>query len=335
MNDSVKKIAFSGIQPTGGFTLGNYIGALRNWKKLQQDMNCIYCVVDLHSITVRNDPKELRQKIKEATAMLIAAGIDPKQSIIFEQSHVSQHAELAWILSCYTQFGELSRMTQFKDKSQRHPENINAGLFTYPILMASDILLYNADYVPIGNDQKQHLELSRDVAIRFNGIYGDTFVVPEGYFPTVGGRVMSLQDPTSKMSKSDSNVNARIMMSDSDDVIMKKFKRAVTDSESVVRAGEGKEGIENLMSIYSSITGKSFSEIELEFEGQGYGAFKTAVGETVVSALSPIRNEFQKVLADESYINEILKTGSEKASVVASRTLKQVYEVLGFIAKPL
>ena len=328
-----KPVVFSGIQPTGGFQLGNYIGALKNWKQIQDDLSgeydCIYSVVDLHSLTVRSDPAQLRRAIREASAMLLALGIDPKRSILFAQSKVRQHAELCWILSCYTQFGELSRMTQFKDKSAANPENVNAGLFTYPVLMAADILLYNASLVPIGDDQRQHLELSRDIAVRFNGVYGDLFAVPEGYFPKVGARIMSLQDPSSKMSKSDSNNNAKIMLDDADDVVIRKFKRAVTDSGSEVRRGEGKEGVTNLIIIYSVMTGKSIGDIEAEFEGRGYGAFKTAVGEAVVSVLSPLRGEYERILEDTAYLDAVLKDGQERASEKAELMLRKVKERIG------
>ena len=330
MADESKKRVFSGIQPTGGFTLGNYLGAIRHWGQLQDDYDCIYSVVDLHSITVRQDPKVLRRQIRESAALLLACGVDPQKAILFIQGDVHQHAELSWILGCYTQFGELSRMTQFKDKSQKHPENVNGGLFTYPVLMAADILLYQTDLVPIGADQKQHLELARNIAERFNGIYGDTFVVPDGYFPKVAARVMSLQDPTSKMSKSDENVNAKIMLLDDGDLIVKKFRRAVTDSGSEIRAAEDKPGVTNLMSIYSACTGKSFEEIEREFDGKGYGDFKTAVGETVRDMLKPIQDRYQLILSDKEGLNAILKDGAEKASVLAARTLAKVRRKVGF-----
>lgn len=329
MADESKKRVFSGIQPTGGFTLGNYLGAVRNWGQLQDDYDCIYSVVDLHSITVRQDPKVLRRQIRESAALLLACGVDPEKAILFIQGDVHQHAELSWILGCYTQFGELSRMTQFKDKSQKHPENVNGGLFTYPVLMAADILLYKTDLVPIGADQKQHLELARNIAERFNGIYGDTFVVPDGYFPKVAARVMSLQDPTSKMSKSDENVNAKVMLLDDGDLIVKKFRRAVTDSGSEVRAADDKPGVTNLMSIYSACTGKSFGDIEKEFEGKGYGDFKTAVGETVRDMLKPIQDRYQLYLSDMDQLNAILKEGAERASAIAGRTLAKVRRKVG------
>ena len=329
MSEENKKIVFSGIQPTGGFTLGNYLGAIRNWGPLQNEYDCIYSIVDLHSLTVRQDPATLRRQIRESAAMLLACGIDPEKSILFIQGDVHQHAELSWILSCYTQFGELSRMTQFKDKSQKHPENVNGGLFTYPVLMAADILLYQTDLVPIGADQKQHLELSRDIAIRFNGIYGDVFVVPEGYFPKVAARIMSLQDPTSKMSKSDPNENAKIMLTDDGDAIIRKFKRAVTDSGSEVRAAGDKPGVTNLMSIYSAVTGKSFEEIEREFEGKGYGDFKIAVGESVRDTLLPVQERYKAYLSDKDQLNAVLKNGSERASYLAAKTLRKVRRKIG------
>ena len=329
MADERKKRVFSGIQPTGGFTLGNYLGAVRNWGALQDEYDCIYSVVDLHSITVRQDPATLRRQIRESAALLLACGVDPEKAILFIQGDVHQHAELSWILGCYTQFGELSRMTQFKDKSQKHPENVNGGLFTYPVLMAADILLYQTDLVPIGADQKQHLELARNIAERFNGIYGQTFVVPDGYFPRVAARVMSLQDPTAKMSKSDENTNAKIMLLDDPDIIIKKFKRAVTDSESVIRASEDKPGVTNLMSIYSACTGKTFEEIEREFDGRGYGDFKTAVGETVRDMLRPIQERYAVYLSDKEQLNGILKSGAEKASYLASKTLAKARRKIG------
>ena len=284
-----KKLIFSGIQPTGTFTLGNYIGAIRNWAPLQDQYRCVYCVVDMHAITVRQDPVKLRQHTLEAYALLLACGIDLEKSILFIQSHVRTHAELNWLLCCNTQFGELSRMTQFKDKSAKHPDNINAGLFTYPVLMAADILLYQADLVPVGIDQKQHLELARNVAQRFNGIYGDVFTMPDGYITKTTAKVMSLQEPAKKMSKTDENPNASVWILDDKATIIRKFKRADTDSDTVVCAKEGKDGIINLMSIYYAVTNKSFEEIESEFAGKGYGDFKTAVGESVAYMLAPMQ----------------------------------------------
>ncbi len=329
MSEENKQIVFSGIQPTGGFTLGNYLGAIRNWGPLQNEYDCIYSVVDLHSLTVRQDPATLRRQIRESAAMLLACGVDPEKSILFVQGDVHQHAELSWILSCYAQFGELSRMTQFKDKSKKHPENVNGGLFTYPVLMAADILLYQTNLVPIGADQKQHLELARDIALRFNGIYGDVFTVPEGFFPKVAARIMSLQDPTAKMSKSDVNENAKVMLTDDGDAIIRKFKRAVTDSGSEVRAAEDKPGVTNLMSIYSAVTGKSFEEIEREFEGKGYGDFKLAVGEAVRDTLMPIQDKYRAYLSDKEQLNAVLKNGAEHASYIASKTMRKVRRKIG------
>ena len=326
-----KKIIFSGIQPTGVFTLGNYLGAIKNWKELQEDYNCLFSVVDLHAITVRQEAAALRRQSLDSVALLLACGIDPNKSILFLQSHNRAHAELSWLLSCYTQFGELSRMTQFKDKSKRHADNINAGLFTYPVLMAADILLYKTDMVPVGVDQKQHLELARNIAERFNGIYGNVFTVPEPYIPKVSAKVMSLSDPEKKMSKSDENQNAFITLLDDKDTIIRKFKRAVTDSDTCVRYAEGKNGINNLMSIYSSITGKDYAAIEKEFEGKGYGDFKFAVGEAVADALSPIREEFARLSNDKSYLLKVCADGAEKASRLSKRTLDKVYHKIGFV----
>ena len=326
-----KPIIFSGIQPTGVMTLGNYLGAIKNWGKLQDDYDCTYCIVDMHAITVRQDPKKLRENTLKAFALILACGVDPEKSTTFIQSHNRNHAELAWVLNCYTQFGELSRMTQFKDKSQKHSDNINAGLFTYPSLMAADILLYNTILVPVGADQKQHLELARDIAGRFNGIYGDTFNVPEAYIPKTSQRIMSLSDPTKKMSKSDENANGFITLLDEKDVIIKKFKKAVTDSEAKVYYGDGKDGINNLMSIYSAITGKTFDEIKNEFDGRGYGDFKIAVGEAVSEELKPVRENFAKLMEDKAYLEKCYREGAEKAYAVSQKTLDRVYKKIGFI----
>lgn len=326
-----KKVIFSAIQPTGTITLGNYLGALKNWIKLQDEYNCIYALADLHAITVRQEPTEFRANIYEAYALLLACGVDLEKSLFFIQSHVSTHAELAWLLNCYTQFGELSRMTQFKDKSIKHADNINAGLFTYPSLMAADILLYQADLVPVGADQKQHLELTRNIAERFNGIYGNVFKVPDGYIPRVGARIMSLQDPTKKMSKSDENVNSYVAVLDKPEVIMKKFKRAVTDSDACVRFGEGKDGINNLMGIYSSVTGKTNEEIEKEFEGKGYGDFKTTVGEAVIEELKPIQERFDQYIKDKSYLKECYDKSADIARKISSRTLNKAMKKIGFV----
>ncbi|MDD4773129.1 MAG: tryptophan--tRNA ligase [Eubacteriales bacterium] len=325
-----RQTIFSGIQPSGILTLGNYLGALKNWVMLQDSYDCIYCVVDMHALTVRQVPAELRRHAYEALAVYIACGIDPDKCILFVQSHVPAHAELSWILSCYTMFGELSRMTQFKDKSAKNTDNINAGLFTYPVLMAADILLYQANLVPVGDDQRQHIEITRDIAERFNGIYGPTFTVPEGYIPTTGMRIMSLTEPEKKMSKSDDNINAYISILDSRDAIMRKFRRAVTDSESSVRRGEGKDGINNLMKIYSCFTGKDDSEIEALFEGRGYGEFKTAVGEVVADALAPVKTRYDELMSDKSYLEGIMKRGAESAAGIAARTLSRVYRKIGF-----
>lgn len=328
-----KQVIFSAIQPTGTITLGNYLGALKNWIKLQDDYNCIYALADLHAITVRQEPAKFRANIMEAYALLLACGVDVEKSIFFIQSHVHTHAELAWLLNCYTQFGELSRMTQFKDKSQKHSDNVNAGLFTYPSLMAADILLYQADLVPVGADQKQHLELTRNIAERFNGVYGNVFKVPDGYIPKVGARIMSLQDPTKKMSKSDENVNSWVAVLDKPEVIMKKFKRAITDSEACVRYGEGKDGINNLMGIYSAVTGLTNQQIEKDFEGKGYGDFKTAVGEAVVEHLRPIQNEFDKLIKDKAYLKECYQKGAEMAQRFSQRTLDKAMKKIGFVLK--
>lgn len=331
MND--KKLIFSGIQPTGTFTLGNYLGAVRNWGPLQDEYNCVYCVVDMHAITVRQDPAKLRQNTLNSYALLMACGIDVEKSILFIQSHVKTHAELNWILCCNTQFGELSRMTQFKDKSKRHPDDINAGLFTYPSLMAADILAYNADLVPVGADQKQHLELARNIAQRFNQRYGDFFTVPEPYIPEKGARIMSLQEPTKKMSKSDDNPNSVILILDDKDTIIRKFKRAVTDSEAEVVYREGKDGINNLMTIYSTVTGKDYAAIEAEFAGKGYGDFKLAVGEAVADHLEPVRTEFARLSKDKAYLKECYTAGAEKALRYSQRIVSKVYHKVGFVDK--
>ena len=284
-----KKRIFSGMQPSGVITLGNYLGALKNWTKLQDEYDCLYCIVDMHAITVRQDPVKLRKQARDLLVQYLAVGLDPEKNIIYYQSHVPQHAELAWILNCYTYMGELNRMTQFKDKCAKHADNINAGLFTYPSLMAADILLYQTDLVPVGEDQRQHLELTRDIAQRFNGIYGDVFKVPDAYIGKVGARVMALQEPTKKMSKSDENQNNIITLMDDPKVIMNKMKRAMTDSDTEVRFAEEKPGISNLLSIYCAVTGKTIAESEKEFAGVGYGTFKTAVGEAVVAELEPVQ----------------------------------------------
>lgn len=326
-----KKIIFSGIQPTGVPTLGNYIGALRNWSVLQDDYDCIYCIVDEHSLTVRQDPAHLRRQILESYALILACGLDPQKTVTYIQSHVPAHAQLSWILSCYTQFGELSRMTQFKDKSQKHPDNVNAGLFTYPVLMAADILLYQTDLVPVGVDQKQHLEIARDIAIRFNNARGETFTVPDAYIPKTGAKIMSLADPSKKMSKSDENINGFISILDKPEVIVKKFKRAVTDSDACVRYAPGKDGINNLMTIYSAVTGADFAAVEREFDGKGYGYFKEQVGNAVAETLLPIQEEYARLLADKAYLKACYADGAARANRLAMRTLSKVYKKVGFI----
>lgn len=327
-----KKSVLSGIQPSGVLTLGNYIGALRNWAKLQADFNAYYCVVDMHSITVRQDPEVLRRRSIETMALLIACGVKPETSTMFIQSHVPAHAQLTWALSCNTYMGELSRMTQFKDKSARHADNINAGLFTYPVLMAADILLYQADLVPVGADQKQHVEITRDVALRFNNAYGQTFTIPEPYIPEVGARIMSLQEPDKKMSKSDDNPNAYIALLDSPDVILKKMKRAVTDSENCIAYDENRPGVANLLSIYSTCAGETIQDAVARFEGKGYGALKTAVAEAVISVLEPVQKEFYRVLEEKDYLNQTIRYGAEKAGETANKTLRDVYDKVGFNA---
>lgn len=326
-----KKIIFSGVQPTGNLTIGNYLGAMRNFSGFSDDYRCYYCVVDLHAITVRQVPAELRRRTYETLALYIACGLDPDKNTLFVQSHVSSHAELGWILECYTMFGELSRMTQFKDKSAKNADNINAGLFTYPSLMAADILLYQSDLVPVGEDQRQHLEITRDIAERFNGIYGDTFTVPEAYIPKTGAKIMSLQEPAKKMNKSDENENAVVRVLDSKDDILRKFKRAVTDSGSEIRRGEGKEGIVNLMTIYSCFTGKSIDEIEAEFDGKGYGDFKLAVAEVCADGLEPVRSEYMRLISDKAYLEKVMKKGAESAFRDTRRTMSKVRRKLGFI----
>lgn len=331
MEEIRKKRILSGIQPTGIFTLGNYIGAVRNWGQMQEDYECAYFIADLHSLTVRQEPAKLRKQTLDAFALLLACGIDPEKSLVFVQSHVHTHAELSWILSNMTQFGDLSRMTQFKDKSAKHADNVNAGLFTYPVLMAADILLYQADFVPVGADQKQHLEFTRDLAERFNSRYSPTFTLPEPYIPKAGARVMSLQDPTKKMSKSDENVNGFISILDSPEVIINKFKRAVTDSETEVVFREGKDGINNLMTIYSVLTKKTLEEVQNEFAGQGYGQFKLAVGEVVSEELRPIREEFARLSGEKAYLESLYKAGAEKATAISQRTLSKVKRKVGLL----
>ena len=334
-NATAKKVMLSGIQPSGDLHLGNYLGAVKNWAALAEEFDCYYFMADLHSITVPQNPAELRRRSVAQLAQYIACGLDPEKNTLFIQSHVHEHAELGWILNCYTMFGELSRMTQFKDKCAKNADNINGGLFTYPSLMAADILLYQADFVPVGEDQKQHCELTRDIAMRFNNIYGETFKVPEPYIPKVGARIMSLGNPTSKMSKSDPQ--GCVFLMDKPEEIARKFKRAVTDSdtENCVRyAPAEKPGVANLMSIYSSVTGKNFQEIEKEFEGKGYGVFKPAVGEAVIETLRPVREEAERMLADKAYLQQVYTEGAQKASYIARKTLRKVYKRIGFVEKP-
>lgn len=329
-----KKVVFSGVQPSGMLTIGNYLGAIRNFSAFSDEYRCYYCVVDMHAITVRQNPAELRRRTYETLALYMACGLDPEKNVLFVQSHVPAHAELGWILDCYTMFGELGRMTQFKDKSAKMADNINAGLFTYPTLMAADILLYQTELVPVGADQKQHLELARDIANRFNGIYSDTFVVPDPYIAPTSAKIMSLAEPEKKMSKSDENENAVVRVLDPRDVIMRKFKRAVTDSGSEIKRGEGKDGIENLMSIYGAFTGKTMEEIEREFEGKGYGDFKMAVGEACADALAPVQDEFQRLLADKAYLESVMKNGAMEAGMAAARTMSKVRRKVGFTEMP-
>ena len=324
------KVVFSALQPSGILTLGNYIGALRNMALLQEEYDCYYAVADLHAITVRQNPAELRRRTLETAALLIASGIDPHKSTLFIQSHVAAHSQLAWVLNCYTYYGELNRMTQFKDKSERHPENINAGLYDYPVLMLSDILLYHTDLVPVGADQKQHLEITRDVALRFNNIYGDVFTIPEPYIPPVGARLMSLSDPTKKMSKSDENENAYISLLDDPDVIARKIKRAVTDSDGTVAARAEKPGVSNLMGIYGVLTDKTMEQIEEEFAGKGYGEFKSAVADALIATLEPLQQRYYALMKEKNELGAILKDGAERASRVANSTLRKVYKKVGF-----
>ncbi|MDR1130981.1 MAG: tryptophan--tRNA ligase [Oscillospiraceae bacterium] len=329
-----KKIIFSGIQPSGALTLGSYLGAIKNWVTLSETYDCRYCIVDMHALTSRQNPAELRRRAIDQLAQYIACGLDPEKSIIFIQSHVPAHAELAWVLNCYTMFGELSRMTQFKDKSAKNTDNINAGLFTYPVLMAADILLYQTDLVPVGEDQKQHVEICRDIAGRFNGIYGDVFRLPEPFIPKVGARIMSLTSPESKMSKSDEDPGGCIYVMQKPDEIMRAFKRAVTDSGGAVRFDPvQKPGVSNLMQIYSAAAGLSFEQIESEFEGRGYGDFKLRLGEAVVELLRPIREEAERLAADRAHLESVYRQGAEKASRAAEKTLRKVYRKIGFIEK--
>ena len=326
-----KKIVFSGVQPSGNLTIGNYLGAIKNFSRFSEEYKTFYCVVDLHAITVRQVPAELRRRTYETLALYMACGLDETKNTLFVQSQVPAHAELGWMLDCYTMFGELSRMTQFKDKSAKNAQNINAGLFTYPTLMAADILLYQTDLVPVGIDQKQHLELARDIAMRFNQIYSDTFTVPEGYIPTDTMKIMSLAEPTSKMSKSDANENAVVYILDDKDTVMRKFKKAVTDSDSEVRYSEDKPGVSNLMTIYKAFSGKSFEEIEREFSGRGYGDFKLAVGEACADALAPVRDEFARLMKDKAHLEAVMKAGRDEAAYYAQKTMSKVRRKIGFV----
>lgn len=334
MEDATKKVMLSGVQPSGDLHLGNYLGAIKNWVAQAEEFDCFYFMADLHTITVRQNPADLRRRTQEQLALYIASGLDPKRDTLFIQSHVHQHAELGWVLNCFTMFGELSRMTQFKDKSARNTENINGGLFTYPSLMAADILLYQPDFVPVGEDQKQHVELTRNIVQRFNSVYGEVLKVPEPYIPKVGARIMSLNAPETKMSKS--MPEGCVFLMEKPEDILRKFKRAVTDSDTercVRYAPEEKPGVSNLMTIYSAVTGKSFDEIEAEFEGRGYGAFKPAVGEAVVELLRPIQERAKHILADKAYLEGVYRAGAERAGHVAEKTLRKVYKKVGFLPR--
>ena len=331
-----KKVMLSGIKPSGDLTLGSYLGAIKNWAERAEQFDCYYFMADMHAITVRQEPALLRRRTLEQLAQYIACGLDPQKNTLFIQSHVHEHAELGWVLNCYAMFGELSRMTQFKDKSAKNADNINGGLFTYPCLMAADILLYQPDYVPVGEDQKQHVELARNIVQRFNGVYGDVFKMPEPYIPKVGARVMDLLTPTSKMSKSDEAGSGVVYLMDKPEDIARKFKRAVTDSdtERCVRYDQqAKPGVANLMDIYAAVTGKTYAEIEAEFDGKGYGAFKPAVADAVIETLRPIQAEAARILADKAYLQSVYKDGAERASAIARKTLRKVYKKVGFVEK--
>lgn len=335
MGPDNKKIIFSGIQPSGNLTLGNYLGAIKNWVKLQDEYHCYYCVANMHSITVRQDASNLKQRCLDVLSLILAAGLDPQKNIMYLQSHVSAHAELTWVLNCFTYIGELSRMTQFKEKSGKNEDNVNSGLFTYPVLMAADILLYEADLVPVGADQKQHLEITRDIAIRFNNLYGDVFTIPEPYIPPVGAKIMSLTEPEKKMSKSDENENAYISLLDTPDTIVRKIRRAVTDSDGVVKYNEEKAGVSNLISIYSAVTGKGIAEIETQFEGKGYGSLKEAVAEAVTEELRPLQERYHRIRADKDYLSGIMQSGAEQAARNSQRVLRKVYKKIGFPPREL
>lgn len=327
-----RKSIFSAIQATGKLTLGNYLGAINNWVKLQDEFDCTYSIADLHTLTVRNNPEAIRKNTIELLAVLLAAGVNPDKANLFIQSHVAAHSQMAWVLNCYTYMGELSRMTQFKDKSAKHADNINAGLFTYPVLMAGDILLYKADMVPVGEDQRQHIEITRDIAERFNNIYGETFVIPEAYILGVGARVMGLQNPTAKMSKSSTIPNDSIYLTDTPDEIRKKIKKAVTDSEGIVRYDiDNKPGISNLMSIYGAVKNKTKEEVEKEFENANYGSFKNAVAESIVEVIEPLQKKYEEIIKDKSYIEKIYKDGAKKADAIANKTMQEVYNKIGLV----
>ena len=329
MEQETQKILYSAVQPSGNLTIGNYVGAIRNWVKLQHEFTCFYAIADLHAITVRQVPAELRRHTLELAALYIACGIDPEKCTLYVQSHVSAHAELAWILNTITYVGEMERMTQFKDKAAKHAENVNMGLMAYPVLMAADILLYQAHVVPVGIDQRQHLEITRDIAGRFNNRYGETFRIPEAYIVKEGAKIGSLQDPVHKMSKSDENLNASVYMADDRDTIIRKFKRAVTDSDNRIAASEDKPGVTNLLNIYASFKGCTVAEAEKEFEGKGYGDFKLAVGETVADVLAPIQAEQKRLLADKGYLSGILTRGAQSAAYAARKTLSKVQRKIG------
>ncbi|MCF2642343.1 MAG: tryptophan--tRNA ligase [Lachnospiraceae bacterium] len=324
-----KKVLYSGMQATGTLTLGNYLGALKNWVSISDEYECFYGVMDLHSLTIRQEPANFRKNARNLYALYVAAGLDPEKNCLYYQSHVSAHAELGWILDCFTYMGELNRMTQFKDKAAKHADNINAGLYTYPVLMAADILLYQADLVPVGVDQKQHLEICRDIAERFNNLYGEVFTIPEAYIPEAGAKIMSLQEPERKMSKSDENENATVRLLDDTDTVIRKFKRAVTDSGNEVRFSEDKPGVSNLMTIYGCVTGKTMEEIEKEFDGKGYGDFKLAVGECVADELRPLQERYYALLEDKTYIEKCIKENDEKAQYFANKTLRKVQKKVG------
>lgn len=324
-----KKVLYSGMQATGTLTLGNYLGALKNWVSISDEYECFYGVMDLHSLTIRQEPANFRKNARNLYALYVAAGLDPEKNCLYYQSHVSAHAELGWILDCFTYMGELNRMTQFKDKAAKHADNINAGLYTYPVLMAADILLYQADLVPVGVDQKQHLEICRDIAERFNNLYGEVFTIPEAYIPEAGAKIMSLQEPERKMSKSDENENATVRLLDDTDAVIRKFKRAVTDSGNEVRFSEDKPGVSNLMTIYGCVTGKTMEEIEKEFDGKGYGDFKLAVGECVADELKPLQERYYALLEDKTYIEKCIKENDEKAQYFANKTLRKVQKKVG------